>query len=229
MNGTTDLENQNFPYDWQIEMLGLAGRIPNLKGENVLDAGCGREANLVYHLRKQGINAEGIDIMAPNDDGFLRQNITNIYPWEGSIMRSDNEYSAVFANSMNELTHAFSDQEEASRNFITELGVGALLRFETNLEKIKKRAPLIILEILRVLKPGGYFISSPDLNKLEEKMGDQLTGCRIVREPVKFALELEKEVAADPAARKIFDSFQYCPENGVFPNFLKNRLVIYKE
>jgi SAM-dependent methyltransferase len=222
-------EEPEYPYDWQIKMLGLdEKRLNQLKGGNILDIGCGREANLVYHLRRRGVNAEGIDSRAPSGDGFLRQHITNVYPGEGSIMRGNEEYDAVFANSMDALTHAFSDQEEASRKVISMNGVVGLLRFEAQLKKTKNYAPAVILEILRVLKPGGYFISSPDLNKLEDRMGKELRGCRIEREPVGFVLELEKMIQDDPDAQKIFTSFGYDLQGGVLPDFLKNRLVIYK-
>ncbi len=223
---------RDYPYEWQVKMLGLAERISQLKGKNVLDIGCGKEANLVYYLRKQGINTEGIDVRAPNDDGFLRQNITNIYPWDGSIMRGDNEYDAIFANSQNTLINALSDQKEASIKIASD-STGddefTMMMLEEDLKKMDVHAYATISEILRVLKPGGYFISSPDLNKLEEKMGKQLQGCRIEREPVAFMAKLEKMIKKDSQAIEMIKSFKYNVKGGVFPDFLKKRLVIYKD
>src|SRR3989338_6815981 len=85
--------NFQVPLEFQMPLLGLDEEtIKSLKGKTGLDIGCGN-GSLVEELRKKDILFEGIDPEAPQDKPyFIRQQITSVYPFEGSIPREDNSY-----------------------------------------------------------------------------------------------------------------------------------------
>jgi len=205
---------------WQMAMLGLEDEdIEKLRGKKVLDVGCGREANLVRYLREKGIEAEGIDSKAPAGDWFIRQNVTNEYPWEGSIMRGNNEYDLVISNCVNILADTFSSHQ-----------VAVTVPLWREVEDTKKMARSILSEMIRVVKPGCKVLMSPFLDKLDEQAMEKLKGSRIEKVELEFIKELEQALKGDENARAMVAAFGYqTTEGNTFPDFLRYAMAIYKE
>ncbi len=221
-----------YPVEWQLKMLGLdEEKVARLKGRCVLDVGCGN-GDLVYYLRSRGISAEGIDACAPGDEGFMRNRITKVYPWDGCIMRGNDSYEVVLANSLNVLTNTLSSQYDASRKLTLEHTKGEerlMALFDEQIREMGGYAKATISEILRVLKTGGRFITSPDLDRLEDKIPEVVEGkYRIEREPAEFVLEIEALTRRSREMREIMATFGHSTKKGIFPDFLKNRMIIYK-
>jgi len=142
-------------------------KLDNLKGKRILDIGCGRDANLVYYLREQGIDAEGIDPCVNKPESFLMQQaVSGIKPVSGSIPREDNSYDLIFANSNRKLVNALG----GCRDYLIQNMREGLE--EEQIREIMNNSVMdstfITLEGLRVLKQGGQFISYPGLLGINE-------------------------------------------------------------
>jgi len=139
-----------YPGEEQIQNLGLD--IPSLSGKRVLDIGCGK-VNLVRHLRKQGIDAEGIDTDVPEEPYIINGD------WR-RISREDGTYDVVvshFGFLHGSLTHSRLARDPKLVSGIS----------RPDQRRITKEVRDSFLgglrEALRVLKPDGvlrYFPSS---------------------------------------------------------------------
>jgi len=224
------------PLEVQRDRLGLDDEeVRKLKAGSLLDVGCGG-GELVYFLRAQGVEAEGIDPKAPGGEFFMRQSITAEYPWEGSVMRPDGSYDVIVAHTSNQLANAFSTQMHASRKVYERLSektpLGRLLMdaYDLGKEDSYKTGCAIISEVMRLLKKGGRFIFSSYLDLLEEKLGNKLEGFRIEKQPIKSLFEIERTLEGDPRAIAIVKSYGHEVKDGaLFPDHFKHRTVLYKE
>jgi hypothetical protein len=166
----------NFPVPWQLENLGLDELTLESIARNqlrVLDLGCGENPMLVRYLRRLGIDAEGIDAVAPEEPGIIRQYITTVKPVNskviprGAIPREDNTYGLVVANSNIVFRRGLSSLREKYR--IANLEADGEERIKLDLEEYRLKAGIMLLEALRVTKPGGMIRVYPSID-------DDLTG-----------------------------------------------------
>jgi len=182
-----------FPLKRQLFSLGLFREDVDLLAKTharVLDLGCGN-GSLVNYLCEQGINAEGIGSTAPIGERFMRQDITAVHPAKGCIPRKTENYDFVFIHSIPRLNVAFSSfLDHRLDDAVIMLGVTPrMVNAVVNSEFLESY--MLMCEGLRVLKSGGTLISSPALNKLEEKMHFELDGKYTVEHrPSYFGLQL---------------------------------------
>lgn len=224
----------NFPIGWQVAQLGLDDKkLEDFKNKKILDLGCGN-GNLVKYLIKKGIKAEGISPEAPEGDYFMRQKVKSVHPLKGSIPRKDENYNIVLANSINTLTLAFSSYREALRKQTMSRfkgDLGSLKRLDADLKKMDVEAHMMMLETLRVLKKGGRFICSPYLDKLQEHMSFEFSkgNYRIEKEPIEFVLQMEEMMKKESGIKTVMQSFGHNINKQAFPEFFRNRMILYKE
>lgn len=128
------------PIELQVENLRLTReRINDLirKGGKVLDAGCGKNADLVTWFKELGVDAEGIDPFIEKREPFLmNQNIEG----PNQIPRPDGHYSLIVAH---------------QNTTLVSLSEGCFFANPTPEEMGRGRNAL--LEILRVLNSSGNF------------------------------------------------------------------------
>lgn len=145
----------SFSLSHQVDCLGLnKDTIKQLRGANVLDVGCGRRATLVRYLRRNGINAEGIDpTLEIEGDYLIRRSVSPT----SRIPRPDNHYDVVLAHSVSTIWSVFSSLNDYA---CLKIGYSAELSAD---EIIHGEA--LLTEMFRVTKPGGKIISNPILDR----------------------------------------------------------------
>lgn len=216
----------NFTVEWQLEHLGLdKQKVAKLKGEKVLDLGCG-VGTLVNYLITKGVLAEGISPDAPRGKNFIGQKVESIYPSKGSIPREEEHYDRVFANAVNALTLAFSSQREAAREQGRVHAGGNLVylrNLDTYLMEIGIEGYSIMMEALRVLKKGGKFICSPFMDKLQMYMGPELSkgNYKIEKEPIALVSRLVESAKKKSWNKKNHGIFWLWWFKRNYPKFLK--------
>ena len=155
--------HHQFPVETQLKILGLdSKKLEKLRKSNakVLDFGCGN-GSLVYHLRDNGINAEGLDPHAPNESFFIRQEISTKEPYN-EILKLDSEYDLITGFQNPTLTSAL----RYTLKEIVEEGDGCrcnrcVKEAKEFYKKHNDMAKNIVKEMGRVLKPNGQAIIFP--------------------------------------------------------------------
>ncbi|MFH1053920.1 MAG: class I SAM-dependent methyltransferase [Candidatus Woesearchaeota archaeon] len=138
------LESQ-YPIPLILSNLGI---VPSILDGRVLDIGCGKDARLVYFLKRYGIFAEGIDPEVNKDTSFLMKANAE------SIPRPDCTYDRVFSH----YAH-FKDGMDANREVVIRL-IGED-RFQITQGQYVKTMIDTTEEAIRVLKPGKDFVIWP--------------------------------------------------------------------
>lgn len=138
--------------------LGIAEQITQIDADitNMLDIGCGNDANLVWHLREKGIDAIGVDIDFDHipDEPFLYPSTAKVLERFGeesfdlitsvAVLSLDATYARLFYN--NYYNHVLLDSE-----FIKHA--------KPNIDRFAKTNAIQILEDAhRLLRPGKHFL-----------------------------------------------------------------------
>lgn len=226
-------KTKQLPIKWQLARLGLGeDKLWDLRRKKLLDFGCGN-GELVKFLVNEGIYAEGIDPGAPEGEMFMQQKVEASYPGKGSIPRENESYDTIVCNSNNILCLAFSNHRKAFERMNRSLdnsGRRPSQDISKRIKSIEKEGEIIMLEVLRALKRGGEFICSPYLDTLKDKMGYEISGekYRIKKELDESIIALELKVKSNPGTLRVLNSMGYETSKEVFPDFLKHRMIIYK-
>jgi len=176
------------PLEYQTGFLGLDETAIELyRGKKVMDFGCS-EGHLVYHLRERGVDCDGIDLVAPDEDFFIQRNVTGIYPNTGCVPREDENYDLVVAFQNTSLNRAFTIGGEI-RNPANFGGSQADMDFHT--DRIMY-GQFTVLEALRILKRGGRAVFYPNLSKFRELMGLMLVNDNVEVTSETIPIELVK-------------------------------------
>jgi SAM-dependent methyltransferase len=161
-----ETEHLQVPVEYQTRLLGLdESAIETYSGSKAMDFGCG-EGKLVYHLRERGIDFEGMDIAAPDEDFFIRQSVTGIHPNYGCVPRKDNTYDLVVAFQNGCLNRAFTVGGEI-RNPANSGGSQRDMDIHTSRIMYGQ---FIALEALRILKKGARAVFYPNLTRFQDSM-----------------------------------------------------------
>ena len=151
-------EDRQTPVGNQLKLLGFDElELMKLRQRRArgLDIGCGNGSLVNKMIMEHGIDFTGIDKHAPEAPYFMRQHVTATHPNEGCISVDDNTYDIVVAVQNGVLNCALGDYWKPC-------------------DTCSKRAPLIVYEGARVLKPGGKFIVFPCLNLENELLASMI-------------------------------------------------------
>ncbi len=173
-----DKEKKSTPVDIQCSLLGLGPQlIDGLRGEKVLDVGCGKEGALVSYLRSKGVEAEGLDLEAPEGHAhFIKARVKVPGELEG-IPRPDGHYSLMVSFQNTLFNDSFGIDATPS--------VSALLGEPNEQEKAyllasRREAALLVGEMSRTLRPEGRIVVFPYLFGLVNVLGPSLRELQLV-------------------------------------------------
>src|SRR3989344_9465230 len=159
---------------YQTSILGLDERtILMLSGKRVLDVACGL-GKLVEHLRKRGVNAEGIDPRAPRKSHFTRRKIEGL--GQGKGIPADNQSIDLITSFQNPvLTTIFGASRERWAHEYSKMGPAGQRAYQKDCEI----AHYFLSEIGRTIKVGGRALIFPYLPHLEKVAGHILRMDRV--------------------------------------------------
>ncbi len=143
-----------FPLKIQKQGLGIDSNVlKNLRGKKVFNPACGSEGILVEYLREKGVLADGMDPRLKNPNGYLEKRLISVnYSGKGSIPKQDNYYDYIYSYAFGQLFYPFSGLTFAKEHWGTQLD-----------------SSLILMDLLRVLRPSGKIISYPGMVELSEE------------------------------------------------------------
>lgn len=164
-----------FPVPVQIEALGLEGMLDSLRSRKakVLDIGCGINAPMVEYLRSLGVDAEGVDQRElPSKPYLIQMRLGGTK----KLPRQDQYYDLVLSHSFRPFNAGLSSvREKASTPFMGQIRVETGEKDHSE-EELKLEAAIAFAEVLRVIRPGGVLIATPQLDKLNNYFGFILGG-----------------------------------------------------
>ena len=147
-----------------VELLSLGldqNMLESLRGERVLDLGCGKEAHLVHYLRELGIDAEGIDPALSQKNSFLMKRAVTYSPFKRPIPREAESYKLVLALG-NPVIYDLNRAVEAMKAYAGYPRIlGNLCRIPDKMDYLDSK--FMIEESLRVLRSDGKMIIAPGL------------------------------------------------------------------
>lgn len=135
--------NSAYSAEFQLELLGLD---PKTMMQPVLDVSCGPDPQLVLHLRLEGVQAYGADIMAP-DYPFTKK-----ASWTNSDFGQDKWGTIVSNLGVAEILNAAISEKSPALEGLT----------------------LAYYNLLGCLKVGGTFVYAPSVPGLEETIPPEL-------------------------------------------------------
>ncbi|MFD2133979.1 class I SAM-dependent methyltransferase [Pseudogracilibacillus auburnensis] len=143
-----DVKCAEYSPEFQMELLNI--ELSTIK-EPVLDIGCGKQANLVHYLKKNGVEAYGMDrdVQTTNDVGKMNWLESSFVP---------NAWGTIISHM------AFSNHFKHHH-----------LRADGNVEKYAKT----YMNILHSLKREGRFIYAPSLSFMEDVLISSTDGYHV--------------------------------------------------
>jgi len=209
------------PLEENLLFLGLDAALKDLDGKRVLDIGCGREARLVYYMRRKGVDAEGIDSEVEARESFLiARKITSIAPGKGAIPRQDDSYDLVVACSNPVLDQAFTSFRELNKRRALKESLCDFEEVDRLYRENAIYATFIILEALRVLRKKGRFVCYPSLDKID--VSGLMGNCRREVEGIEKMQKMLKANLTKPV-------LDFLGANPGEMDFMGYRTVVYKE